>query len=506
MSKMNRRGFLKAGGAGLAGSVVIGPRCAWPDEGAMLRASEDTESFRMLRAEQAVRKPELFEPADYNRLPMEWYKSKARELKEKARERGVDGGIFLQNRWNVIYATGLFHSTTERLFTCFLPMDDDEGLIWFYPYLDEELVKTWWHSDAYSYFDWHHAEGGNPYMGQTTQGRTIDIPTWWGETLARLGYAGKTIGVDSGSQVEIGILPGQEGADRLNMSGGYRTPGSSRPTGGNVGRMLAAMPGSQAVDVSDIFIQSRMVKDEMENRLAQRAEDTWSEVHAFARNYIQERGLGTLDLEVTNAAQLWGMDRIMQGIQQQGELHNAVGINFGISCRSGPVTGFPHPNQQTFSPIEEGHALQVSTWGGIGGYGGEQYRSYLIHPWTEWQERVWEVHTETYHIQARESYEGNTCSNVAKAVHDHQIANEMERLVYHRPGHGSGSEGHQPPYQALGDYTVMRKGMHFSNEPGLYDPENSFGFNHSNNIVVAEEKGLQLGTAPVDKEWCFLRL
>ena len=48
--------------------------------------------------------------------------------------------------------------------------------------------------------------------------------------------------------------------------------------------------------------------------------------------------------------------------------------------------------------------------------------------------------------------------------------------------------------------------MHFSNEPGLYDPENGFGFNHSNLIVVDQEKGLQLGTAPVSKEWCLLEL
>jgi hypothetical protein len=48
--------------------------------------------------------------------------------------------------------------------------------------------------------------------------------------------------------------------------------------------------------------------------------------------------------------------------------------------------------------------------------------------------------------------------------------------------------------------------MHFSNEPGLYDPEHGFGFNHSNNILVAPEKGLQMGTSPVSREWCFLEL
>jgi Xaa-Pro aminopeptidase len=67
-------------------------------------------------------------------------------------------------------------------------------------------------------------------------------------------------------------------------------------------------------------------------------------------------------------------------------------------------------------------------------------------------------------------------------------------------------EGHQPPYHALGDYTVMQRGMNFSNEPGLYDPENGFGVNFSNNILVADHTGLQMGTTPATREWCLLEL
>jgi Xaa-Pro aminopeptidase len=507
MRTLDRRHFLTASGALLGASALAGQSCrARPDERAMSRAEEDTASFRLLRAEQQARQPDLFEPADFHRLPLAWHKAKARELKAKARERGVDGGLFLTNRWNIIYATGLWHSTTERPFTCFLPMDEDEGLVWFHPHLDEDLVSSWWHTAKYSYFDYHHADGGWPNLGKTEQGRTIDLPTWWGETLAKLGYGSRTIGIDSGSAVEGGILPGQETSGRIDMSGAYRTPAKFRPAGGSFGRMAAAMPDAQFVDVADIFITSRMVKDEMENRLAQRAEHIWSEVHAFARNYLLERGLGTYDQEIASAAQLWAIHRIMRDIPQSNEPHVAVGITFGVSCRTGRATCYPHPNQLSYSRVERGHALQIATWGGIGGYGGEQYRSYLIAPWTEWQEKVWEVHTRSYEIQAEQSFVGNTCSNVARAVHDYQVANGCAQLVYHRPGHGSGSEGHQPPYQALGDYTVLQKGMHFSNEPGLYDVKNGFGFNHSNCIVAWDKKGRQLGTAPVTKEWCLLKL
>lgn len=290
------------------------------------------------------------------------------------------------------------------------------------------------------------------------------------------------------------------------MFGDIDVPQKHRPSGGKFGIMADAMPQAQFVDVYDILVRHRIVKDDMENQLTQRAMDYFSEIHAFLRNYMIERGFGTLDWEVENAARLWGMHRIMQDIPQQGELHNAVGIDIGLGCRTGLKTAYPHPNQVSWARIEPGHAFQFAGGVRLGGYGGEQYRSFLFAPWTDWQEHVWDVHTASYYIQAEHSREGNTCASVAKVVHDYQVNNGCAHLIYHRPGHGEGMEGHQPPYQALGDHTVMRAGMHFSNEPGLYDPDNGFGYNHGNNILVAREAGLQMGTAPCDKEWCLLKL
>ena len=475
-----------------------------PDERAMSRAENHRDSFALLQAEQKKRRQHLPESADFNRLPLWWYKAKARQMKEAARARGVDGGILLTNRWNIIYATGLLHSTTERPFACFLPMDDDDGCIWFHPYLDESLVRDWWCTDSFSYFDYHQSEGKAPNEGGTDQGRTVNVFRWWGETLAKLGYGDKTIGIDSGGLAEIGIMPGQERTDRLDMFAEIDVPTPYRPVGGTFGLMAEAIPEASFVDVYDILIRNRMVKDDMENALTQRAMDYFSEIHAFARNYMLEKGPGTLDWEVANAAAQWGMHRIMKDIPHQGRPHEAVGIEVRVGCRTGRATAYPHPNQVRWAEIERGHALQLAGVVRIGGYGGEQYRSFLFGPWSQWQERMWEVHTRSYFIQAEQTYAGNTCSNVAKAVLKYQIDNGCGHVIYHRPGHGEGMEGHQPPYQALGDYTVMQKGMHFSNEPGLYDPENGFGYNHGNNVLVSDDTGLQMGTAPADREWCLI--
>jgi Xaa-Pro aminopeptidase len=472
----------------------------------MARAEASTASFDRVAGERARRRSELPQAPFYHRLPLTWYLEKAARIKAEAMRRGVDGGILLTNRWNIIYATGLFHSTTERPFACFLPMDRPESVIWLHPYLDQELVREWWCTEQYSYFDYPHGEGGHPNREEVGQGITRNLYHWWGEVLSDLGYGGRTIGIDSGSMAEIGVLPGQLSGGRLNLMGDLAPPRPFRPVEGSWGALASAMPGARFLDVYDILIRQRVVKDEMETALAQRAMDYFSEIHAFARSYLLERGTDAVDWEIAHAAALWGMDRIMRDIPQTGQPHDVVGLEVTLMCRTGKATAYPHPNQAFWSPIRRGDALQLAGVVRIGGYGGELYRSFLLAPWTDWQERVWEVHAESYRIQAAESYAGNTCSDVARAVHDHQVANGCGHLVYHRPGHGEGMEGHQPPYQALGDYTVMEAGMHFSNEPGLYDPESGFGVNFSDNILVAGERGLQMGTAPADRDWCLVTI
>jgi Xaa-Pro aminopeptidase len=95
---------------------------------------------------------------------------------------------------------------------------------------------------------------------------------------------------------------------------------------------------------------------------------------------------------------------------------------------------------------------------------------------------------------------------VAKPVHDYQVEHGMEKYIYHRPAHGEGMEGHQPPYIALGDTTVLEEGMTFSVEPGLYNPEGGFGYNPSDSCLVTPDKGVLQGSVPTSKEWSFLTL
>lgn len=48
--------------------------------------------------------------------------------------------------------------------------------------------------------------------------------------------------------------------------------------------------------------------------------------------------------------------------------------------------------------------------------------------------------------------------------------------------------------------------MTFCEEPGLYDPEDGFGYNPIDNLLVAAKKGVLMGSVAYTKKWKVLKL
>jgi Xaa-Pro aminopeptidase len=268
------------------------------------------------------------------------------------------------------------------------------------------------------------------------------------------------------------------------------------------------LPGSTFIDISKICEGMRTVMTPMQVALVQRAMDYFSQVHAFARDYILEHGTDLTNRSLGRALHDYAYGLVMGDIKPENEPHKAVGISTSVSCRFGLATAYAQP-AHAFPEVrlKKGDALQVSGYFTLGNHGGELYRYYQTAPWTTHQEKVWDVVTESVHIIIRESEPGVRCQDVAAKVHAFQIKNGMQDLVCHRPGHGSGPGArHQAPYLALGDPTPMQEGMMFSVEPGLYDLKNGFGYNPSDNLLILRDKAIVQGSVPYTKEWMFLKL
>jgi len=61
----------------------------------------------------------------------------------------------------------------------------------------------------------------------------------------------------------------------------------------------------------------------------------------------------------------------------------------------------------------------------------------------------------------------------------------------HRLGHGLGLDTHEHPYVVEGNTTLLRPGMCFSDEPGIYVP-GRFGMRLEDIVIVSETGAINL--------------
>src|SRR5690348_12854750 len=190
---ISRREFIAATSAAVTVSSV--GAAALPES-----ASGDSAFSKSAAAAAAEKSSRLFlpeddlKPATYDRLPLEWHKQRAKLLQEKLAQDSRDG-ILLTDRWNIIYFTGLWHTTTERLVQVFLPTKGDP--VWFFGALDRDLVKTWWNTDTEMYFDFPHADGAFPHEGKVQMGAKVDLSEWVFKALKKRGFAEKNLVADT---------------------------------------------------------------------------------------------------------------------------------------------------------------------------------------------------------------------------------------------------------------------------------------------------------------------
>lgn len=405
------------------------------------------------------------------RLNEAWYRKNVERLQAKLAENDLDG-VILKDRWNIIYFSGLFHSHTERPMWLFIPADGRPTI--FHPFLDRDLVDSWWIRDREIYFDFPHH---GPYGVRTfAPGPPAELLEWMLGGLEKRGFGEGRLGIEA--------EPG--GSERL--------------------RMRKALPRAEFEFVGEICLEMRQVKTLEEIALIGKAVDLQDHMLEFARGLIVEYGTQLTDFDVRLETERYGTELLMERLELDGKPHHGAGIDLQISCRAGPATAYPHPNQFHYHQIEPGDAIQLAGFVHLGGYVGEGYRALQTQPMKDLQRRVWQVHTEMVELQAELCRPGERCNWIASEVLKRARDAGMERYVYHRPAHGIGMEGHQPPYLSLGDDSRLREGMVVSNEPGLYNPEAGWGYNHSNTILVTSEGGEVMNHAPLTEAWCWLEI
>jgi Xaa-Pro dipeptidase len=171
---------------------------------------------------------------------------------------------------------------------------------------------------------------------------------------------------------------------------------------------------------------------------------------------------------------------------------------FGGLVPFGKRSAFPHavPSRDRLS---KGVALILSFGARVGGYNVECERSFFVGQPTDYARRLFDAMLAAHDEGAQAMKEGAVAEEVDRRSLDQIRKAGFGQFLRHRTGHGIGLEGHESPWIAEGDRTVLQEGMTFSCEPGVYDP-NFGGFRHSDTVVVRKEHGEILNRYPTRLE------
>jgi Xaa-Pro dipeptidase len=381
-----------------------------------------------------------------DRLPPEWYRRKIAQVQEEMARRKLDALVLL-NSHNVIYTTGYFHLSTERPLGTLITKSGDPTL--FIPGLETDQVKLWWVKDFEAYFD---------FPGPVNRVR------WIFERVARRGLGTGRIGIEEA------------------------TPSRAR-------EIKLGAPNAEIVEAGDLIEHMRWVKDEDELNVMRRGMYFADFYVQAGRDFVQSHG-SVSENEILKASADALADKM------GAELKEVVGVGidppFGGLVPFGRRSAFPHAVPST-DRLKKGDALILSFGTEVGGYSVEDERSFVIGKPTDYAKRLYDAMLAAHDTGVENMKQGAIAEDVDRKSLDQIRKAGFEKFLRHRTGHGIGLEGHESPWIAEGDKTVLQEGMTFSCEPGVYDPEWG-GFRHSDTVIVRKDKGEVINKYPTRLE------
>jgi len=387
-----------------------------------------------------------------DRLSPDWYRRKVSLVQEEMAKHNLDALVLLK-AVNVIYTTGYFHLSTERPLAALIPRAGNPVL--FVPALESDQVKLWWGKDYESYFD---------YPGP------IDRVRWIFEQIAKRGFGESRIGVEE-------------------------------PTPSRMQQIKLGAPNAEILVTGDLVERMRYVKDEDEINIMRRGMFFNDYSIQAGRDFVREHG-SVSENEILKAAADALADKM------GAELKDVVGISidppFGGLVPFGRRSAFPHaiPSRDR---LKKGDALILSYTCQLGGYAVECERSFIVGKPSDYAKRLYEAMLAAHDTGVENLKEGAIAEEVDHKSLDQVRKAGFEKFLKHRTGHGIGLEGHEAPWIAEGDKTVLQRGMTFSCEPGVYDPDWG-GVRHSDTVVVRKDKGEVLNKYPTRLEEMIIEI
>ena len=238
-------------------------------------------------------------------------------------------------------------------------------------------------------------------------------------------------------------------------------------------------PGTMFVDASSLFAELRMCKDVREVEAMREAARINEQAFRKVAQSIQP---GQTEKRIAAAYQIAALEA------------GSEGLAFDPIVAAGPNGALPHvyPGDR---PLRSGEFVTLDCGVRYGGYCSDITRTYAVGSVGEVLESIYETVRQANAAARAFAYPGITAQAVDRAAR--QVISDAGYGEYfvHRTGHGLGLEVHEPPYIVESNELVLRPGMVFTIEPGIYVPGLG-GVRIEDNVVITETSCECLTTLP----------
>ncbi len=204
------------------------------------------------------------------------------------------------------------------------------------------------------------------------------------------------------------------------------------------------------------------------------------------------------------------LSRVLDGVrpgQTEKEIERALiqalfaegadGLSFGPIVAAGRNSALPHAHAREDYPVQPGDALLLDFGARREGMAADITRTVFVGHATDLQREVYDTVLAANAAGHAAARPGVTAHDIDDAVTNVLEASRFADRILHKTGHGLGREVHEAPYIMRGNAEIMKPGMVFTNEPGLYDTDD-FGVRIEDDVLVTQGGSRSLTSFPKD--------
>jgi Xaa-Pro dipeptidase len=240
--------------------------------------------------------------------------------------------------------------------------------------------------------------------------------------------------------------------------------------------MATAMPHYKFVSATPVAAGCRMIKSAHELQLMTLANHATLAVYEAVYKALRP-GMTQNDASVL-------VDKAYEKVGFRGE----------ASVQVGKYSALPH-GSMTPQVIGEGQIVMIDDGCTVEGYQSDITRTFVLGKPTDKMKKVFDLVHRAQAAALSAAKPGVPCENVdavaRKVISDGGYGPDYKHFG-HRVGHGIGMDGHEWPYLVRGNKLPLAVGMCFSDEPGVYIPE-EFGVRLEDDMHITEN-GAELFT------------